>query len=211
MKEGVTIIGYTNLATRLPGQASTLYAQNLVHLLAEMTPEKNGQPAIDMENEAIRGATVVKDGEITWPPPAPKLSAAKPEPKKAATPPPAPKVEEKKSSGVGAIVGFWIVAGILLYGLGKYSPPSFLSHFMVFVLAVFVGWQVIWNVSHSLHTPLMSVTNAISGIVVVGALLQVSSDSFLVSVLAFISILLASINIVGGFMVTRRMLAMFRR
>ncbi|MTI14209.1 Re/Si-specific NAD(P)(+) transhydrogenase subunit alpha [Sansalvadorimonas verongulae] len=210
VKEGVTIIGYTNLPARLPGQASTLYAQNLVHLLAEMTPEKNGQPEIDMENEAIRGATVTKDGEITWPPPAPKLSVAKPEQPKTATPPPAPK-EEKKPRGVGAIVGFWIVAGILLYGLGKYSPPSFLSHFMVFVLAVFVGWQVIWNVSHSLHTPLMSVTNAISGIVIVGALLQISSGSLLISVLAFVSILLSSINIVGGFMVTRRMLAMFRR
>ena len=122
VKEGVTIIGYTNLATRLPGQASTLYAQNLVHLLAEMTPEKNGQPEIDMENEAIRGATVVKDGEITWPPPAPKISVAQPEPKKAATPPPTPQIEEKKPSGVGAIVGFWIITGILLYGLGEVFP-----------------------------------------------------------------------------------------
>ncbi len=211
VKEGVTIIGYTNLATRLPAQASTLYAQNMVHLLAEMTPEKNGELTIDMENEAIRGATVVNSGEITWPPPAPKLSAAPAPEKKAATPPPKPKVEEKKPSSAASIIGFWVVAGLLLFGLGKYSPPSFLSHFMVFVLSVFIGWQVIWNVSHSLHTPLMSVTNAISGIIIVGALLQISSGSWLISVLAFFAILLASINVVGGFLVTRRMLAMFRR
>ena len=211
VREGVTIIGYTNLATRLPGQASTLYSQNMVHLLAEMTPEKNGELTIDMENEAIRGATVVNSGEITWPPPAPKLSAAPAPEKRAATPPPQPKVEEKKQSSAASIIGFWVVAGLLLLGLGKYSPPSFLSHFMVFVLSVFIGWQVIWNVSHSLHTPLMSVTNAISGIIIVGALLQISSDSWLISVLAFFAILLASINVVGGFLVTRRMLAMFRR
>ncbi|WP_281646516.1 Re/Si-specific NAD(P)(+) transhydrogenase subunit alpha [Parendozoicomonas sp. Alg238-R29] len=210
VREGVTIIGYTNLAARLPGQASVLYAQNLVHLLAEMTPEKNGQPVIDMENEAIRGATVVKEGNITWPPPPPKLSEAPKEVKRESAPLPPPK-EEKKPTGAGAIIGFWVVAGIILFVLGKYSPPSFLSHFMVFVLSVFVGWQVIWNVSHSLHTPLMSVTNAISGIIIVGALLQISSGSWLISLLAFVSILLASINIVGGFLVTRRMLAMFRR
>ncbi|CAM3468686.1 Re/Si-specific NAD(P)(+) transhydrogenase subunit alpha [Parendozoicomonas haliclonae] len=210
-KDGVTIIGYTNLASRLPGQASSLYSQNLVHLLAEMTPEKDGQPVIDMENEAIRGATVVKDGEITWPPPPPKLTAApppKPEPEK---PKAEPVTKEEKGSNGRAVVAYWVVAGALLYWLGQSSPPAFLNHFMVFVLSIFIGWQVIWNVSHSLHTPLMSVTNAISGIIVVGALLQVSSGSFIVSVLAFISILLASINIVGGFLVTKRMLAMFRR
>ena len=210
VKEGVTIIGYTNLASRLPGQSSTLYAQNLVHLLTEMAPEKDGQPVIDMENEAIRGATVVNEGEITWPPPAPRLSASPTKPKSAAPVSP-PKAKETKPTSPLAIAGFWVIAGLLLYGIGRYSPPSFLSHFMVFVLAIFIGWQVVWNVSHSLHTPLMSVTNAISGIIIVGALLQISSSSWLVTLLAFIAILLASINIVGGFMVTRRMLAMFRR
>ncbi len=211
VKEGVTIVGYTNLASRLPGQASALYAQNLAHLLAEMTPEKNGQLVIDMDNEAIRGATVTKDGEITWPPPAPKLSATpapKPESVKEKS---GPVKKEKQTTSPTAIIGFWTVAGALLLLLGQSSPPEFLSHFMVFVLSIFIGWQLIWNVSHSLHTPLMSVTNAISGIIVVGALLQVSTGSFLISVLAFIATLLATINIVGGFLVTKRMLAMFRR
>ena len=212
VRRGVTIIGYTNLASRLPGQASDLYAHNLVHLLVEMTPEKDGRPCIDMENEAIRGATVINEGEITWPPPPPKLSAATLKPKPKLKEAVANTAEpEKKSANVFSIIGFWLVAGVLLLGLGRHSPPSFLSHFMVFVLSVFIGWQVIWNVSNSLHTPLMSVTNAISGIIIVGALLEVSSGFWLVRLLAFIAILLASINIIGGFLVTRRMLAMFRR
>ncbi len=214
VKHGVTIVGYTNLASRLPGQASALYAQNLVHLLEEMTPNKQGELTIDMANEAIRGATVVKDGNITWPPPAPTLSAApakKPESTPSTSSSEHTTFVAKKPTRVVAVIGFWAIAGLLLWWLGLSSPPAFHSHFMVFVLSIFIGWQVIWNVSHSLHTPLMSVTNAISGIVVVGALLQTHSGSWLVTLLALIATLLATINIVGGFWVTKRMLAMFRR
>jgi NAD(P) transhydrogenase subunit alpha len=210
---GVTIIGYTNLPSRLPTQASTLYAQNLVHLLTDMTPEKDGNMVINMDDEVIRGATVTNEGAISWPPPAPVLSAAPPAPKKAVAPP--VKVEKKKTSGTQIAI-YWLIAGLALLGLGNVAPQEFVAHFTVFVLAIFIGWQVIWNVSHSLHTPLMSVTNAISGIIVVGALLQISSGdtlggSTLVSALAFISVLVASINIAGGFFVTHRMLKMFRR
>jgi len=207
---GVTIIGYTNLPSRLPTQASTLYAQNLVHLLTDLTPEKDGVININMEDEVIRGATVTKDGEISWPPPAPTLTAAP-----AAAP--AAKVEEvvkpepKKTSGA-QIALYWLIAGAALLWLGKVAPQEFVAHFTVFVLAIFIGWQVIWNVSHSLHTPLMSVTNAISGIIVVGALLQISiEDNTVVTILAAVSVLVATINIAGGFMVTQRMLKMFRK
>ena len=173
IEKGVTIIGYTNLASRLSGQASRLYGQNLIHLLEEMTPKKDGNLVIDMDNEVIRGATVVKSGEVTWPPPAPKISEApppKPQPKANPVPTakpaavPAVKKEEKKNDAV-QIICFWAITGVLLYWLGRSSPPDFLSHFMVFALSIFIGWQVVWNVSHSLHTPLMSVTNAISGII----------------------------------------------
>ena len=229
VKHGVTIIGYTNLAARMPGQTSRLYAQNLVHLIAEMTPEKNGELEIDMDNEVIRGTTVVKNGEVTWPPPAPVLSAAAPKgaPQSSSIASPAdttkaqaaqpPKASPKEPSKAKAIdntlytIGFWAVMGGLLYWLGLTTPPAFLGHFMVFALSIFIGWQVVWNVSHSLHTPLMSVTNAISGIIIIGSLLQISSGSWLVMILAFIATLLATINIVGGFLVTKRMLAMFRR
>lgn len=210
VKSGVTILGYTNLASRAATQSSTLYATNLCHLLNDLTPEKNGEIDINFDDEAIRGATVVKAGEITWPPPAPKLSAA-PQAKK---PEPQIQVEakpEKKSSPL-SLIAFWAVAGLLLLALGKFAPADFVAHFTVFVLSIFIGWQVIWNVSHALHTPLMSVTNAISGIVIIGALLQVeSTGSFLVTVLAFVGVLFASINIFGGFFVTHRMLKMFRR
>ncbi|WP_308366174.1 MULTISPECIES: Re/Si-specific NAD(P)(+) transhydrogenase subunit alpha [unclassified Microbulbifer] len=210
-KSGVTIIGYTNLPSRAATQSSSLYATNLVHLLSELTPEKDGEIAIDFDDEVIRGATVVKEGEITWPPPPPKVSAApqkKPEP---AAQVEAEKKPEKKKSPLSLLV-FWLVAGGLLLTLGRVAPAEFVSHFTVFVLAVFVGWQVIWNVTHALHTPLMSVTNAISGIIVVGALLQVGgTGSGLVTLLAFVAVLVASINIFGGFFVTYRMLKMFRR
>ena len=210
VKNGVTILGYTNLPSRAATQSSTLYATNLCHLLTDLTPEKDGQIDINFDDEAIRGATVVKSGEITWPPPAPKISAAPPQKK----PEPQIQVEpakEKKTSPL-QLVAFWAVAGALLLALGKSAPADFVAHFTVFVLSIFIGWQVIWNVSHSLHTPLMSVTNAISGIVILGALLQVgATGSFLVTVLAFVAVLFASINIFGGFFVTHRMLKMFRR
>ncbi len=204
---GVTIIGYTDMPSRLAAQSSQLYATNLRHLLTDMTPEKDGQIVVDMEDEAIRGATVCKDGKTTWPPPAPKLSAAPPKPKPA--PAPAP-VVEKKRSVAGPIIGM-VIAGLALLGLGAVAPASFMAHFTVFVLACFVGYMVIWNVTAALHTPLMSVTNAISSIIIIGALIQISSDNEVIKWVAVATVLLTSINIVGGFAVTRRMLEMFRR
>jgi len=204
---GVTIIGYTDMPSRLAAQSSQLYATNLRHLLTDLTPEKDGQIVVDMEDEIFRGATICKDGETTWPPPAPKLSAAPP---KAAEPAPAPVKVEKKRSVAGPIVGM-VLAGLALLGLGAVAPPSFMAHFTVFVLACFVGYMVIWNVTAALHTPLMSVTNAISSIIVIGALIQISSDNELIMWIATATVLITSINIAGGFAVTRRMLEMFRR
>jgi len=203
---GVTIIGYTDMPSRLAAQSSQLYATNLRHLLTDLTPEKDGQIVVDMEDEVFRGATVCKDGETTWPPPAPKLSVA---PKKA-PPPPVKVVVETKRSVVGPIIGM-VIAGLALLGLGAVAPVSFMAHFTVFVLACFVGYMVIWNVTAALHTPLMSVTNAISSIIIIGALLQISSDNELIMWIAAGTTLIASINIAGGFAVTRRMLEMFRR
>jgi NAD(P) transhydrogenase subunit alpha len=203
---GVTIIGYTDLPSRLAAQSSQLYGTNLRHLLTDLTPEKDGNIVVDMEDELIRGATVCKDGETTWPPPAPKLSAA---PAKAAEPPPAPKVE-KEPSVYGPIAGM-AFAGLALLALGNVAPPSFMAHFTVFVLACFVGYMVIWNVKPALHTPLMSVTNAISSIIVIGALLQISSDNELIKWVAVVTVMITAVNIFGGFAVTRRMLEMFRK
>ncbi len=205
--DGVSIIGYTDLPSRLAAQSSQLYATNLRHLLTDMTPEKDGNIVVDFEDEVVRGATVCKDGETTWPPPAPKLSAAPPK----AAPAPAPVVEEEKESSVfGPIIGM-VIAGIALIGVGSVAPQSFMAHFTVFVLACFVGYMVIWNVRPALHTPLMSVTNAISSIIVIGALLQISSSNSLIMWIAAVTLLITSINIVGGFAVTRRMLEMFRK
>jgi len=203
---GVTLIGYTDLPSRLASQSSQLYATNLRHLLTDMTPEKDGQIVVDFEDEVIRGATVCKEGKTTWPPPAPKLSAAKPKKK----PAPAPVVEKKKPSIWGPIIGM-VIAGLGLLGLGAVAPTSFMAHFTVFVLACFVGYMVIWNVTAALHTPLMSVTNAISSIIIIGALLQVSSETEAIKWIAIGTAAIASINIVGGFAVTRRMLEMFRK
>lgn len=203
---GVSIIGYTDLPSRLAAQSSQLYATNLRHLLTELTPEKDGNIVVDMEDEVIRGATVCKDGETTWPPPAPKLSAAPPK----AEPAPAPAPVEKKRSAAGPVIGM-IVGGLALLGLGAVAPASFMAHFTVFVLACFIGYMVIWSVSPALHTPLMSVTNAISSIIVIGALLQISSTNTTIMWVAAATILITSINIAGGFAVTRRMLEMFRR
>ena len=204
---GVSIIGYTDLPSRLAAQSSQLYATNLRHLLTELTPEKDGNIVVDFEDEVIRGATVCRKGETTWPPPVPKLSAA---PAKA-KPAPAPvAVEKKKPSIIGPIIAT-IIGGLALLGLGAVAPPAFMAHFTVFVLACFVGYMVIWNVSPALHTPLMSVTNAISSIIVIGALLQISSSNDLIMWIAAATVLITSINIAGGFAVTRRMLEMFRR
>lgn len=206
VKHGVTIIGYSDLPSRLATQSSQLYATNLRHLLSDLTPEKNGAININMADEVIRGATVIKDGEITWPPPPPKLTAA-PKKQQAAIKKP---VTEKKQSPRNLILTF-VIGGLIFLGLGSVAPPEFMSHFTVFVLACFVGYMVVWNVTPSLHTPLMSVTNAISSIIIIGALLQISSDSFLIMLLAGIAILISSVNIFGGFAVTHRMLSMFRK
>jgi len=207
VKNGVTLIGYTDLPSRLSAQSSQLYGTNLRHLLTDMTPEKNGEVVVNMEDEVIRGATICLAGETTWPPPAPKLSAAP----KAAKPAAAPvqKKEEEKSAA-GPVIAM-AVGALALFGLGAVAPPSFMAHFTVFVLACFVGYMVIWNVTPALHTPLMSVTNAISSIIVIGALLQVSSANSLIMWIAGFTVLITSINIAGGFAVTRRMLDMFRK
>jgi NAD(P) transhydrogenase subunit alpha len=205
---GVTIIGYSDLPSRLPTQSSQLYSTNLRHLITDMTPEKDGVITIDFEDEAVRGATVVKSGEITWPPPQVKLSAASIKPAEA----PAPvKKEEIKPPSLFKQMLPIIIGSLVLLGVGSVAPASFMTHFTVFVLSCFIGYMVIWNVSASLHTPLMSVTNAVSSIIVIGALVQISSsDPVLVSLAAF-GILITSINIVGGFAVTQRMLDMFRK
>ena len=206
---GVKIIGYTDLAGRLPTQASQLYGTNLVNLMKLVTPGKDGQLVADLEDTVVRGMTVARDGELLWPPPPIQVSAA-PAPVAAApvakAPPPPPNPNRKfVTMGLGA-AAFALIAA--------FSPASFLSHFTVFALAVVVGFYVIGNVHHALHTPLMSVTNAISGIIVVGALIQLGvSESADVAILAlaFVATLVASINIFGGFLVTRRMLTMFRK
>ncbi|MGB0631884.1 MAG: Re/Si-specific NAD(P)(+) transhydrogenase subunit alpha [Alphaproteobacteria bacterium] len=208
VKHDVTLIGYTDLPSRMAAQSSQLYGTNLWHMLSDLTPEKDGKIVVDMEDDVIRGATVVKDGELTWPPPAPKTPAIAPARPEAAKPP----AEEAAPHNVGLKSAITLViGGLVLLGLGSVAPPAFMGHLTVFVLACFVGYQVIWNVTPALHTPLMSVTNAISGIIVIGALVQISSPSNLVTILAGISVLIATINIAGGFLVTQRMLRMFRK
>ncbi|NNF16804.1 MAG: Re/Si-specific NAD(P)(+) transhydrogenase subunit alpha [Gammaproteobacteria bacterium] len=205
---GVSIIGYTDLPSRLATQSSQLYATNLRHLLNDMTPEKDGNLLVDFEDEVVRGATITKDGGTTWPPPPPRLSAAQP-PAQTATTVEAP-VPEKKRSAWGPLIA--AVGGTAaLLAMGNVAPADFMAHFTVFVLACFVGYMVIWNVTPALHTPLMSVTNAISSIIVIGALLQIDSADTLVMWMAAVAVLITSINIVGGFAVTQRMLRMFQK
>lgn len=211
IRHGVTIIGFTDLPSRLATQSSQLYASNLRHVLTDLTPEKDGVINVNMDDEVIRGTTVIKNGEITWPPPAPKVAAA---PKPAAEKQPATESAAEKKSIIPAAVKPFVpllIGGLALFGTGSVAPASFMAHFTVFVLACFVGYMVIWNVTPSLHTPLMSVTNAISSIIIIGALIQVSSPNWLLAGLAAFAILITSINIAGGFAVTRRMLHMFRK
>lgn len=207
VKHGVTLIGYMDLPSRLPTQSSQLYGSNLCHLLTDMTPEKDGNLVVDMEDDVVRGTTVINKGEITWPPPPLAVSAAPAQ----AAPAEAPVAEEpKKKSGLG-FVATLAVAGLILWWIGNSAPPEFMQHFTVFVLSCFIGYWVVWNVTPALHTPLMSVTNAISSVIIIGALLQIGSGVTFIWVLATISVLIASINIGGGFTVTQRMLQMFRR
>jgi NAD(P) transhydrogenase subunit alpha len=222
VRHGVTIIGYTDLASRLAKQSSTLYSNNLLRLTEELCKTKDGVIHVNMDDDAIRGLTVVKEGEITWPAPPIKLPAA-PAAKPAAAAPPAPKGHghgaSEPMSGKSLAIVFGV--GALLFLLvGMYAPASFLSHFTVFVLACFVGYMVIWNVTPSLHTPLMSVTNAISSIIAIGALVQIAPPldgagagrpNLLILGLAVFALVLTAINMFGGFAVTRRMLAMFRK
>jgi NAD(P) transhydrogenase subunit alpha len=214
-ENGVTIIGYTDFPSRMASQASTLYSTNIRHMISDLTPNKDGVIVHDMEDDVIRGATITFDGAITFPPPPPKIQAIaavnKDKPKELSA-------EEKRAAEVAAMAKagrqqtFLLVAGAILMGIiGIYAPPSFMQHFIVFVLSVFVGFQVIWGVAHSLHTPLMAITNAISGIIIIGALLQLEANLPIVTILACVSVLIATINIVGGFMVTRRMLQMFQK
>lgn len=210
VKHGVTLIGYTDLPSRLAAQSSQLYATNLKHLLTELCPEKNGIINVDMDDEVIRGTTVIKEGKITWPPPPLPVSAT-PTPQTEA---PATEIDIPEKTiipePIKQILPLLLIGGAL-FALGSVAPASFMSHFTVFVLACFIGYQVIWSVSASLHTPLMSVTNAISGIIIIGAVVQISTPGFLITVLSGLAILIASINIAGGFLVTRRMLEMFRK
>ncbi|MDG6894458.1 Re/Si-specific NAD(P)(+) transhydrogenase subunit alpha [Volucribacter amazonae] len=202
----VKIIGYTDLPSRLPTQSSQLYGTNLVNLLKLLCKEKDGNINIDFDDVVLRGVTVIKNGEVTWPAPPIQVSA-QPKAKPAVE---AVKAEEKPTDPK-VKYGIMAVVALLYLWVASVTPTSFLSHFTVFVLACVVGYYVVWNVSHALHTPLMAVTNAISGIIIVGALLQIGQGSFFISLLAFIAILVASINIFGGFKVTQRMLSMFRK
>ncbi|TYA27348.1 Re/Si-specific NAD(P)(+) transhydrogenase subunit alpha [Aggregatibacter actinomycetemcomitans] len=204
----VKIIGYTDLPSRLPTQSSQLYGTNLVNLLKLLCKNKDGQIDINFDDVVLRGVTVIRDGEITWPAPPIQVSA-QPQQAKAATS--AVKKEDKKPVDPRKKYGIMAGVGILFLWLTSVAPAAFLSHLTVFVLACVVGYYVVWNVSHALHTPLMAVTNAISGIIIVGALLQISQGNLFISMLAFIAILVASINIFGGFRVTQRMLSMFRK
>ncbi|MBF0125916.1 MAG: NAD(P) transhydrogenase subunit alpha, partial [Magnetococcales bacterium] len=216
VRHGVTIIGYADLPSRLARQSSQLYSTNLVRLMEELCRTKDGVINVNMEDEVIRGATVIKEGAITWPPPAPKLSAAPPKP--AAKPAAAPAAKHGGGHGSAgepadnaSVLRIGLIAATLFALVGVSAPPAFLGHFTVFVLACFVGYMVIWNVTPALHTPLMSVTNAISSIIVIGALIQIAAPGKVVTILAWLAIVLTAVNMLGGFWVTQRMLRMFQK
>jgi H+-translocating NAD(P) transhydrogenase subunit alpha len=228
VKHGVTIVGYTDLVSRLSSQSATLYASNLFRLAEELCKTKDGVVNVNMDDDAIRGLTVIKEGKITWPPPPPKVSAAPPAAKPAAAPVSAAKGKGHGHGGNGAPSSakstgvMFLVAAVLFWFMGAYAPPAFLNHFTVFVLACFVGYMVVWNVTPALHTPLMSVTNAISSIIAIGALVQIAPTLLggtggearpeeWIRWLAVVGIGLTTINMFGGFAVTQRMLAMFRK
>jgi H+-translocating NAD(P) transhydrogenase subunit alpha len=227
VRHGVTIIGYTDLPSRLATQSSTLYATNLFRMSEELCKAKDGVFNVNMDDEVIRGTTVIKDGNVTWPPPAPKPSAAPAKPPAMAM----PAAAEKKGRGHGAgapmpagrLAAMFAAAAVVFALIGAYAPAPFLGHFTVFVLAVFVGYMVVWNVTPALHTPLMSVTNAISSIIIIGALIQIAPPAVaamageaarpeeVIRWIAVAGIALTAINMFGGFAVTQRMLSMFRK
>ncbi|MGL4415165.1 Re/Si-specific NAD(P)(+) transhydrogenase subunit alpha [Roseinatronobacter monicus] len=214
-ENGVIIIGYTDFPSRMAAQSSTLYSTNIRHMLHDLTPEKDGVINHNMDDDVIRGATVTHEGAVTFPPPPPKVKAIAAKPKEKVKELTA---EQKRAAEIAAFkaqtksqVTLLVVGAALVLAVGLVAPESFMRNFIIFVLAVFVGFQVIWKVSHSLHTPLMAVTNAISSIIVVGALLQIGSTSVLITLMAALALLMAAVNIFGGFMVTRRMLAMFQK
>jgi H+-translocating NAD(P) transhydrogenase subunit alpha len=222
VKHGVTIVGYTDLASRLAKQSSTLYATNLFRLTEELCKTKDGVINVNMEDDAIRGLTVIKEGNITWPPPAPKPAAAPPQAavKPAVAPPPAHGHGGSGAPASGSSIAWtFLIGAIAFWFIGAYAPAAFLGHFTVFVLACFVGYMVVWNVTPALHTPLMSVTNAISSIIAIGALVQVappiegaaSRPEGWILGMALVALALTAVNMFGGFAVTQRMLAMFRK
>ena len=212
VKYGVTIIGYTDFPSRLAKQASNLYSNNLLRLIQHLCPAKDGQLSVDMEDALSRGTTIVLAGEITWPPPSPKLAL----PSGGTSPVVAPRVAKngkngKKEHRAANPILLVAIGIVLLLILGSFAPPSFIGHFTVFILACFIGYMVVWNVTPALHTPLMSVTNAISSIIAIGAVMQLTGSSVVIQLLAGTALTLTAINMFGGFAVTQRMLAMFRR
>ncbi|MEM6744133.1 MAG: Re/Si-specific NAD(P)(+) transhydrogenase subunit alpha [Pseudomonadota bacterium] len=212
----VTIVGYTDYPSRMAAQSSNLYATNIFRMFEDLTPEKDGEVVVNMDDDVIRGSTVTKGGEITYPPPPPKVNAiaaqkpAEKKPEETSEQKAAREAAELKS-GLNRTAIMLAAGGALCLLVGSIAPAAFMQHFTVFVMAVFVGYHVIWGVAHSLHTPLMAITNAISSIIIVGALLQIGSGSVFVAILAGLSVFMASVNIFGGFLVTRRMLAMFQK
>ena len=219
VKHGVTIIGYTDLPSRLARQSSTLYSNNLLRLTEELCKTKDGLINVNMDDEVLRGTTVIKEGLVTWPPPAPKLSAAPAKPATTSVPPPPAHGAKAAPASPIKVAMIFGVAALFFLLIGACAPSAFLGHFTVFVLACFIGYMVVWNVTPALHTPLMSVTNAISSIIAIGALMQIAPpliggmdrpDGWIRS-LAVLGITLTAVNMFGGFAVTRRMLSMFRK
>jgi NAD(P) transhydrogenase subunit alpha len=206
-KHGVTIIGYVDLPSRLAPTASQLYGSNLTHLLADMGGAKSFH--IDLEDEVVRGAIVLREGELLWPPPRKEAPKPAERPRAPSIPPPVPKKAEESAGASLAVIATTLC---LLLLAGAFAPPAFVGHLTVFVLSCFIGWQVVWNVTPALHTPLMSVTNAVSGIILVGGMLQISGPlESPVTILSAVAVLIATINVAGGFLVTQRMLKMFQR
>ncbi|MEE2773284.1 MAG: Re/Si-specific NAD(P)(+) transhydrogenase subunit alpha [Pseudomonadota bacterium] len=214
-ENGVVVVGYTDFPSQMATQSSTLFANNIRHMVDDLTPDRDGNHKVNLDDDVIRGSTVTHKNKIIFPPPPPKVAAIGKPPEKENI-----KLnvnesldqdkDKARKAGIQQI-GLLLFGGVAMFLIGSYAPASFMQHFIVFVLSCFVGFQVIWNVNHALHTPLMAITNAISGIIIIGALLQLGSNSLLVQVLAAFSVLIAMINIVGGFLVTRRMLAMFQK